>query len=76
MTASEGSVAQLQTFIQNLPEFIHIALAGTGHIYQIDRHYALIKTAVVFVASVCISLGILNGQKGTAAHAGVYIPLF
>ena len=76
MAASEGSVAQLQTFLQNLPLFIHIALAGTGYIHQINGHYALIETAVVFVASICISLGILNRQKGAAAHAGVYIPLF
>ena len=63
MSAAECPVAQLQTFIQNLPEFIHISIGRTCHIYKIDRYNSLIETSIELMASVRISLLVLNCQK-------------
>ena len=86
MAALEGAVAQLQTLLEDFPEFFQIAAGGQGHIRQVDGDHALIEPAVVLVLARLIVFGVGNvadagvgeavgGQERTAAHAGVHIAL-
>ena len=56
MPAAQTAMTELQTLIQNFPEFLHITLSGTGHINQIDRDYSLIEPPIEFVRSVRLHL--------------------
>ena len=75
MSAAKGSVAKLQSFLQNLPEALHIAIGGAGYIHQVDGDNPLIETSIILMAAVCIALAVLHGQEGAASHAGIYIAL-
>ena len=73
MSAAECTVAKLQTFIQDLPETVHIAFGRAGYIYQVDGNNTLIKTAIELVRTICITLRVLYCQERAAAHAWVNI---
>ena len=68
-------MAKFQSLIQDFPEFIHIPFGRTCNVYKIDRHNSLIKSSIVFVASIRIALRIFYRQERTASHTGVHIAL-
>ncbi len=86
VAAAQGLVTQLQPLLKDVPELVHAAPGGKGHIGQVDGDHALVKTAIVLtlagniVARVgniaCAGLSKAVGSKeGAAAHAGVDVPL-
>ena len=72
VAAHQGTVAQLQTLVEDLPELVHVTAGGQGHVHQIDGNDALVEAAVVLGLAVFVHIG---GQEGTAAHAGVAVAL-
>ena len=72
MSASQCFVAQFQSVFQDSPEFIHISLWRTCHIYQIDRYNPLIETSVELMSSIRISLTVFYRQERTASHTRIY----
>ena len=79
-------MAQLQPFIENIPELLLISAGRQSDIRQVDRDNSLVEPSVVFVLSGDIVFRVGNvpdssigetvrGQEGTAAHAGVDITL-
>ncbi|CAN4027241.1 hypothetical protein NOIMNB_NOIMNB_17880, partial [Dysosmobacter welbionis] len=58
--AHQGTVAQLQAFVKDLPELVQVAAGGQGHIGQIDGHHALIEAAVVLVLARLIIAGVCD----------------
>ena len=73
MTAHQGTAAQIEALVHNLPEFIQIAAGGAGSVYQIYGDYALIESSVKFVL---VSIIFVYSQKRTAAHTGVAVTVF
>ena len=73
MPQPQCPVTELQALLQKLPEAVHVALGGAGHIHQVDGHHALIEAAVVLVLSVLAHAHGILGQEGAAAHAGIHI---
>ena len=53
-------MAQLQALIEDLPELVHVALGGEGHIRQVDGHNALIETTIVLGFAGLVILGAGN----------------
>ena len=76
VAAHQRFVAQLQPFVKNLPELIHVSLGGQRHIDQIDGYDALIETTVEFVVAVFI---FPRAEVAAAAHdreAVAFLQLF
>ena len=87
MPDPQGLVAELETFVHDFPEPVHVAVAGAGHIDQVDGDNALVEPAVVLVHARLVVQGLfriaegtgigkaVRGQEGTAAHAAIDIAL-
>ena len=86
MPAAQGTVAQLQPLVKDLPEPVQIAAGGEGYVRQVDGDHALIEAAVVLVLARLVVSGVgdiadpgvgkpVRRKEGAAAHAGVYIAL-
>ena len=86
MTAQQSTVAQLQAFIKDLPEFLNIPPGGQSHIRQVDGDNALIEAAIVLVLAGLVVAGVGNvadagvceairRQEAAAAHAHINIAL-
>ena len=90
MTDTKCTMTELQALIEDAPEGFHIAMGGAGHIHEVDRHHALVETAVILmltlhevagigliiiVAEALRLLLVIRCQEGTTAHARVNIAL-
>ena len=86
MPAHQGTAAQLQPFVKDLPELVQVAAGGQSHVREVDGHHALIEAAVVLVLARLIIAGVcdvadagiceaVRRQEGAAAHAGIHIAL-
>ena len=85
MAAHEGLVAELEPFVENLPELIERAAGRERHIHEVDGHHALIEPAVVFglvrivVSGVCYVVpavaGAVGREEAAAAHARVHVAM-
>ena len=83
VAAHEGLVAELEPFVENLPELIKRAAGRERHIHQVDRHDALIESAVILgltrlvIAGVChivpARAGAVGREEAAAAHAGIHV---
>jgi hypothetical protein len=70
--AHERAVAELEALVEYLPELVHVAAGGQGHVHQVEGDDALIEAAVVL--GLAVRLGIdIGRQEGAAAHAGVAV---
>ncbi len=68
----QGFIAQIQPFIQQLPEFCFVPFGNDPDLRQVQGHNSLVKPAFKLV----IAFFVLPGrQEGTAAHGREYIPL-
>ena len=90
MPDTECTMAELQALIEDAPEGFHIAMGGAGHVHEVDRHHALVETAVILmltlhevagigliiiVAEALRLLLVIRCQEGTTAHARINIAL-
>ena len=85
VAAHEGLVAELEPFVENLPELIKRAAGRECHIHEVDGHHALIEPAVVFglvrivVSGVCYVVPAVAGavwrEEAAAAHARVHVAM-
>ena len=86
VAAAQRPVAQLQPLVEDLPELLHVAAGGQGHVRQVDGDHALIEPAVVLVLAGLIVPGVgdvadpgvgeaVGGQEGAAAHTGIHVAL-
>ena len=57
VAAHQGTVAQVQPLVKYLPEGIHIAPRGQGHVHQVNGHHALVETAVEFIIALLVLPG-------------------
>ena len=76
VAAAQGAVAELQAFLQNLPELVHIPVGGAGDVDQVDGDNTLVETSVILVGAVFTQAHGIGCQEGPAAHAGVDIAVF
>ena len=56
----QSSVAQFQSFVKYLPEFIHIPLGRERYIRQIYSHNPLVKPAVIFALTLNVIFSVRN----------------
>ena len=54
MSAHESTIAQIQSVVKDLPEFIHISSGRKCYVHKVDRHNSLIETSVEFILPVLI----------------------
>ena len=72
MTAHQGFIAQLQTLIQELPEFLLVALSHNADLGQVQGDNALIEAALELVVAVFVLPG---REEAAAAHGAEHIAL-
>ena len=71
--AHESAVAQIQSVIKNLPEFIHISSGRKCYVHKVDRHNSLVETPVEFILTILI----FPRTQGTpASHYRKTVSLF
>ena len=85
VAAHEGLVAELEPFVENLPELIERAAGRERHVHKVDGHHALIEPAIVFglvrivVSGVCYVVpavaGAVGREEAAAAHARVHVAM-
>ena len=74
MTSLQCSMANIQSFIKDFPECVHIPTRATCYIHQIDGNNTLIEAAVVFlpldpVSCICyIFSSPIRSKERTASH--------
>ncbi len=83
VAATQGAMAKLEAFVEDLPELIHVAVRGQSDVGQVDGYHALVEATVVLrlarlvvagVGHVVIAVaGTVGGKERTATHAGVHI---
>ena len=76
MSAAEGSVAKLQTLIQDGPEAKHVTVCGAGYVNQVDGYNALIETAVITFLAFYIVLSLRNVADAGFGKAVAQLPDF
>ena len=54
MPAHQSPVAEVQSLVKNLPEFIFIAAGRQGHIHKVNGNNSLVKPAVKLIVAILI----------------------
>ena len=85
VAAHEGLVAELEPFVENLPELIKRAAGRERHVHKVDGHHALIEPAVILgLVRIVVSgvrhivpavAGAVGREEAAAAHAGVHVAM-
>ena len=70
VTTHEGTVAQLEAFVEDLPERIHVTFRRAGDIDQIDGDDALVEAAVVLRLALIVDV---RSQEAPATHGGIAV---
>ena len=72
VAAHERPIAQVEPFVKDLPELVHVPTGGERHIHQINGDNALIEATVILRLTVFVHIGC---QEGAAAHTGIAVSL-
>ena len=65
MTTHQCFVAELQTLVEDLPEYVLIAMCDDTHLGQVQGYNTLIETSLELVVAICILPG---REEAPAAH--------